>query len=79
MASLVELIRQGRYDEVWRQYCGFLDLSLAEFMKVQERLLLEQLDLVGHSEWGRLFLRGQTPASVEEYRRTVPLTNYDDY
>ena len=58
MATLVELIRQGRYDEVWRQYCGFLDLSLEEFMKIQERLLLEQLDLVSRSEWGRLFLRG---------------------
>ena len=79
MATLVELIRQGRYDEVWRQYCGFLDLSLEEFMKIQERLLLEQLDLVSRSEWGRLFLPGHAPATIEEYRHTVPLTSYDDY
>lgn len=79
MATIAELLRQGRHDEVWREYCGFLDLTLAEFMKVQERLLLEQLDLVGRSEWGRLFLRGQAPTTVGEYRRAVPLTSYDDY
>jgi GH3 auxin-responsive promoter len=79
MVTLVEMVRQERYDEIWRQYCGFLDLSLAEFMKVQERLLLEQLDLVGRSEWGRLFFQGQVPATVEEYRRVAPLTSYEDY
>jgi hypothetical protein len=79
MATLVELVREGRYEEVWLQYCGFLDLSLPEFMKVQERLLLEQLDLVGRSEWGRLFLHGQAPTTIEAFRRAVPLTSYDDY
>jgi hypothetical protein len=79
MATLAELVRQGRYDEVWLQYCGFLDLSLPEFMRVQERLLLEQVDLVSRSPWGRIFMPGQAPASLEEFRRAVPLTNYDDY
>jgi hypothetical protein len=79
MSTLVDLVRQGRYDEIWCQYCGFLDLSLPEFMKIQERLLLEQLDLVSRSEWGRVFLRGQTPASVEAFRRVMPLTTYEDY
>jgi hypothetical protein len=79
VATLAELLQQGRHDEVWSQYCGFLDLSPAEFMKVQERLLLEELDLVGRSEWGKLFLQGQVPATVEAFRRVAPLTSYEDY
>ena len=79
MATIAELLRQGRHDEVWRQYCGFLDMTLAEFMGVQERLLLEQLDLVNRSPWGAIFLNGAKPATAEEFRRMVPLTRYEDY
>lgn len=79
MAALAELLRLGRYDEVWCQYCGFLDMTLAEFMKVQERLLLEQLDLVNQSPWGEIFLKGSKPTTVEEFRRVAPLTRYEDY
>lgn len=75
----VELLRQGRREELWKRYCGFLDLSLTEFMKVQERLLLEQLQLLNSSELGKRFLNGKAPTSVEEFRRAVPLTNYNDY
>jgi hypothetical protein len=79
MTTIAELLKQGRLEEIWRQYCGFLDLSTEEFMKIQERLLLEQLDLVGRSEWGKLFLGGRVVTSVEEFRRTAPLTTYEDY
>ncbi len=79
MTSTVELVREGRYDEVWRQYCGFLDLSLDGFMKVQRRLLLEQLDLVNRSPWGKAFLKGHAPANVEEFRRKVPLSTFEEY
>ncbi len=79
MTTIVELLRMGRHDEVWQMYCGFLDMTPADFMAVQERLLLEQLDLVNNSPWGGIFFNGAMPTSVEEYRRIAPLTRYEDY
>ena len=46
---------------------------------MQERLLLEQLRLLGTSELGRRLLGGHVPTTVEEFRQTVPLTTYADY
>ena len=79
MSEIRELLRQGRYDELWRMGCGFIDLSLDEFMAVQERLLLEQLELLQRCSLGRKLLKGAMPESVDEFRRTVPLTTYADY
>lgn len=79
MTALTELLRTGWHGDVWLQYCGFLDITLDEFMTIQERLLLEQLDLVNRSPWGKLFLDGIQPATVDEFRRLVPLTHYEDY
>ncbi|MBI2909930.1 MAG: GH3 auxin-responsive promoter family protein [Chloroflexi bacterium] len=64
---------------IWDRYCGFLDLPLKEFMEIQEQLLLEEIRLVADSFLGRRFLGRRRPASVEEFRRTAPLTRYDDY
>lgn len=79
MATALELLRQGRRAEIWKKYCGYLDLSLDETMQIQERLLLEQLRLLGTSELGRKLLGGQVPSTVEEFRANVPLTVYRDY
>jgi len=79
MATALDLLRQGRRDEIWQKYCGFIDLSLDEFMQIQERLLLEQLHLLGTCELGRRLLGGRVPATVEEFRQSVPLTTYADY
>lgn len=79
MATATELLRQGRRDEIWRKYCGFIDLSMDEFMQIQERLLLEQLHLLGTSELGRQILGGRVPTTVEEFRENVPLTTYREY
>jgi len=65
--------------KIWQRYCGFLDLSIEEFMEIQNRLLSEQIDLVSESILGQKILQGNKPKSVEEFRRTVPLTIYDDY
>ena len=65
--------------KIWQRYCGFLDLSIEEFMEIQERLLLEQIELVADSPLGKIIMKGQKPASVEEFRRMVPLTTYEDY
>jgi hypothetical protein len=77
--NATELLRQGRRDEIWKKYCGFLDLSLAETMQIQKRLLLEQLHLLGTCELGRQLLGGRVPTTVEEFRQNVPLTRYQDY
>ena len=79
MTTAAELLRQGRRDEIWRKYCGFLDLSLEEFMGIQERLLMEQIDLLSKCELGRKLLGDEVPTSVEEFRESVPLTIYEDY
>ena len=79
MTSLTELIQQGRQKEIWTKYLGFLDLSIGEFMEIQERLLLEQIDLLGKSLMGRMLMGDVIPTSVEEFRKVVPLTSYKDY
>jgi hypothetical protein len=79
MATAEELLKQGRTDEVWRKYCGFLDLNLERFMEIQERLLMEQIDLLSRCELGQKLLGKQVPKSVEEFRSRVPLTTYMDY
>jgi len=79
MTTVPELLRRGRRDEIWKKCCGFIDLSLKEFMEIQERLLMEQIDLLSKCELGRKLLGGKVPSSVEEFRQTVPLTTYEDY
>jgi hypothetical protein len=79
MTSTIDLIRQGRNDEIWTKHCGFLDLKLDEFMEIQERLLMEQIGFLRRSEIGKKLIGATTPASVAEFRRLVPLTTYADY
>lgn len=70
---------QSEYDRVWRKYCGFLDLTLQQFMSIQESLLLQQLERVTRCPLGERLVGKRTPASVEEYRHLVSLTSYEDY
>jgi len=79
MATLGELLKQGRHEELWQRCCGFIDLSLEDFMKIQKRLLLEQLELLKRCELGRYIISGATLRNVEEFREQVPLTTYADY
>jgi hypothetical protein len=72
VTTAVELLRQGRRDEFWQRYCGFLDLSVEEFMAIQERLLLEQLQLLADCELGREIAGGAVPATLSAFRRLVP-------
>jgi hypothetical protein len=79
MTKPIELLRQGRKEELWQMCCGFIDLSLEQFMGIQKRLLLEQIGLLKNSELGRKVMRGAMPETVEEFREQVPLTTYGDY
>ncbi len=79
MSDISALVKRKRYTELWRMCCGFLDISLDEFMIIQKRLLLEQLTLLKSCELGRRIMQGAMPDTVEEFRAQVPLTTYIDY
>jgi hypothetical protein len=79
MPKAIELLQQGRNEELWQMCCGFLSLNIDEFMDVQERLLLKQLELLNNCPLGEKILRGAKPKTVEEFRQLVPLTTYKDY
>ena len=79
MSTAMELIRQGRKHELWTKYCGFLDLSIDQFMEIQERLLMEQIELVGNSLIGQKVIGDQKISSLEEFRSKIPITSYEDY
>ncbi len=79
MTSAAELLRQGRREEVWNKYCGFIDLDLERFMEIQQRLLLEQISLLSRCTLGKKLLGERIPLTVEEFREQVPLTQYRDY
>lgn len=66
-------------DELWQRYCGFLDLSIDEWMDIQKELLTDEIELVADSILGKKIMGNQKPKSIDEFRRTVPLTTYDDY
>jgi hypothetical protein len=73
-----ELFETGDKERIWQKYCGFLDLSLKEFMEIQEQLLKEQIDLVHNSPLAKKFMP-KKPENVSEFRSQVPLTTYKDY
>lgn len=77
--NLEQMLERQEYDAVWKRYCGFLDLSLDEYMAIQRRLMEEQIRLWSDSPLGQSILRGRRPATIEEFRQTVPLTSYEDY
>jgi hypothetical protein len=79
MLNATELLRQDRFIDLWNRYCGFIDLDISMFMKIQEVLLLEQLKLLNSSKLGKKFLGSFIPESISEFRNKVSLTTYSDY
>lgn len=74
-----EKLKRCSREQLWQEYCGFLDMSLAEYMYTQRRLMEEQLALWCASGLGRQLLRGSHPRNLDELRRMLPLTSYADY
>ena len=74
-----EKLHQYSKEEIWEEYCGFLTLSSEEFMSIQNRLLLEQIEMWSASGIGQSILKGKHPRTVDEFREMVPLTTYEDY
>jgi len=70
---------RGTRKEIWDRYCGFLDLSVDEFVDIQNKLLMEHISLLSKCELGRALMRGKTPKNPDEFRKIVPLTEYSFY
>ena len=66
-------------EEIYNEYCGFLSMSMDEYMEIQNRLLEEQIDLWSNCSLGQSILKGKYPKTIEQFRSMVPLTTYDDY
>jgi len=79
MPKAIELLKSGRIEELWDMCCGFVDLSTDEFMNIQNRLLLEQIQLLKGCELGQNIMKGANPNTVDEFREQVPMTTYADY
>ena len=79
MKKLNELFRQGNNNDLWQRCCGFIDLSLPEFMNIQERLLKEQISLLKKCELGRKIMGKADPETISDFINEVPLTTYEDY
>ena len=74
-----EKLKKHQYDELWQEYCGFLDLDMDSYMAIQNRLMLEQISLWSNCDLGKEMLDGKKPLTIEEFRKMVPLTTYSDY
>ena len=74
-----EKLKECTKEEMWQEYCGFLDLTTEEFMEIQYRLMEEQIRLWSTSTLGKGILKGKHPKSVEDFKKMVPLTTYEDY
>ncbi len=79
MQNTSQLLREGRKEEIWQKYCGYLDLSLDEFLVIQERLLIEQLKLLQSCEIGKIILGEKKINTLEDFRENAPVTSYQDY
>ena len=63
-----EKLRSKSNSDIWQEYCGFLDLSMDEYMHIQYRLLNEQIELLSKCGLGQRFLKGNLPKK----RRRIP-------
>lgn len=74
-----EKLRRYTKAEIWDEYCGFLNMTMDEYMTMQKRLVMEEIDIWCSCELGQRILKGKKPHTLEEFRNMVPLTTYDDY
>lgn len=74
-----EKLKKNSREQIWQEYCGFLDMSLVDYMYVQRNLMREQMQLWMASPLGKKILNSRTPGTLEELRDQMPLTTYADY
>lgn len=79
MMKLEEKLKIRGKKEIWDEYCGFLDLSIEEYMLIQNRLMDEQIRLWSNSKLGQQMLQGKQVLSIDDLRKQLKLTTYEDY
>ena len=77
--KIQDRVKRESRETLWQEYCGFLDMSMDEYMYTQRRLMEEQIHLWRESGLGRQLLNGARPETLEELRQVLPLTTYEDY
>lgn len=73
-----KLKTRGR-KEVFDEYCSFLDLSMDEYMRIQNSLLKEQIQLWQRSDLAKHIIHDKKIESIHDFKKYIPLTTYDDY
>ncbi len=79
MQDIKQPMVKSEQDRFWTKYCDFLDLSVEQFMTIQEALLNQQLLQMRDCPLGQKILGGNAPSNLEEFRELVPLTTYENY
>jgi hypothetical protein len=77
--NLNDMLEERQFDKIWQSYCGFLDLSIDSYMEIQNRLMEEQVEVWCKSPLGKGILKGKKPKNIDDFRKMVPLTTYEDY
>lgn len=72
-------LKLKKQEQIWQEYCGFLDLSIEEYMEIQNRLMNEQLAMWRNSPLGKKLSTGLEIETIDDFRKNFPLTTYDDY
>lgn len=73
--SLSERLQKREYQEIWNQYCGFLDLNIEEYMKIQNRLMEEQIQLFSSCEPWFIDSEGEKTADDRRVSQDGPADN----
>lgn len=72
-------LRKFSKQQLWNEYCGYLELNIKEYMYIQRRLMQEQINSWCASDLGRHIYKNSAPESIEEFLHSMPLTGYADY
>ena len=72
-------LKENSSKKIWDEYCGFMELDIDNYMKIQNRLMNEQIKIWSDSGLGRSLLKGRELRTIDEFRDNFPLTTYDDY
>lgn len=62
----------------WNKYCGFLDLSLDEYMEIQKNCLIKQLNVWSKSNLAKSIIKNNC-INVDDFKNSIGLTTYSDY
>ena len=70
-------LRKFSKQQLWNEYCGYLELNIKDYMYIQRRLMQEQINSWCASDLGRHIYKNSAPESIEEFLHSMPLTGYD--